>query len=78
MCSRVEASRNMQGREGSKFANWSMDADMQAIRAAAHCSSLSTLFSLMQLAIMKAEATVSPLPERTICSVGFVPLSSSI
>ena len=46
--------------------------------AAAHFSSLSTPFLLMQLAIMMAEATPSPLRERSIFSVGFVPLSSSI
>ena len=46
--------------------------------AGAHLSFLSTLFSLMQLAIIKAEATRSPLLERLIRSVGFVPLSSSI
>ena len=46
--------------------------------AAAHFSSLSTRFPLMQLAIMMAEATPSPLRERSIFSVGFVPLSSSI
>jgi hypothetical protein len=47
-------------------------------RAAAHLSSLSTPFSLMQLAMMMAEATPSPLLERSIFSVGLVPLSSSI
>ena len=45
---------------------------------AAHSSSLSTPFSLMQLAMMMADATPSPLCERSIFSVGFVPLSSSI
>ena len=56
-----------------------MGADTKAnTRAAAHFSSLSTPFSLMQLAMMMAEATPSPLPERSIRSVGFVPLSSSI
>ena len=45
---------------------------------AAHLSSLSTPFSLMQLAMMMADATPSPLLERSIFSVGFVPLSSSI
>ena len=45
---------------------------------AAHLSSLSTLFPLTQLAMMMAEATPSPLRERSIFSVGFVPLSSSI
>jgi hypothetical protein len=47
-------------------------------RAAAHFSSLSTPFSLMQLAMMMAEATPSLLLERLIFSVGLVPLSSSI
>ena len=46
--------------------------------AAAHLSSLSTPFSLMQLAMMMADAMPSPLLERLIFSVGFVPLSSSI
>ena len=45
---------------------------------AAHLSSLSTPFSLMQLAMMMADATPSRLFERSIFSVGFVPLSSSI
>jgi hypothetical protein len=45
---------------------------------ATHLSSLSTPFSLMQLAMMMAEATPSRLPERSIFSAGFVPLSSSI
>jgi hypothetical protein len=57
----------------------SMGIDIKAnTRAAAHLSSLSTSFSLMQLAMMMAEATLSPLPERSIFSVGLVPLSSSI
>ena len=47
-------------------------------RAAAHLSSLSTPFSLMQLAMMMAGATPRPLLERSIFSVGFVPLSLSI
>ena len=45
---------------------------------AAHLSSLSTPFSLMQLAMMMADSTLSLLLERSIFSVGFVPLSSSI
>ena len=55
---------------------------------AMHLSSLSTPFPLMQLAMMMAEATPSPLllaqrspsplPERSIFSAGLVPLSSSI
>ena len=56
-----------------------MGADVKAnTRSAAHFSSLSTRFSLMQLAMMMAEATPSPLFDRSIFSVGFVPLSSSI
>ena len=45
---------------------------------AAHFSVLSTPFPLMQLAMMVVEATPSPWHERSIFSVGFVPLSSSI
>jgi hypothetical protein len=45
---------------------------------ATHLSSLSTPFSLMQLAMMMMEAKPSLLPERLIFSAGFVPLSSSI
>ena len=45
---------------------------------AAHLSSLSTPFSLMQLAMMMVDATPSPFLERSIFLVGFVPLSSSI
>ena len=55
------------------------DAESEHYEAAAHFSSLSTPFVLMQLAIMMAEATPrSSLCERSIFSVGFVPLSSSI
>ena len=39
---------------------------------------MSTPFPLMQLAMMMVEATPSPWHERSIFSVGFVPLSSSI
>ena len=46
--------------------------------AAAHLSSLSTPFSLMQLAMMMADMTPMLLLERSIFSVGFVPLSWSI
>ena len=46
--------------------------------AAAHSSSLSTPFPLMQLAMMMVGATPRPLLERSIFSVGFVPLSLSI
>ena len=45
---------------------------------AAHLSSLSTPFPLIQLAMGVAEATRSPLLDRSIFSVGFVPLSLSI
>ena len=56
-----------------------MGGDTKANTLWAHLSSLSTPFPLMQLAMMKmAEATPSPLRERSIFSVGFVPLSSSI
>ena len=41
-------------------------------------SSLSTLFPLMQLAMMMAEAMPSLLCERSIFSFRFVPVSSSI
>ena len=44
----------------------------------AHFSSLSTPLPLMQLAMMMAEVTHSPLHERSIFSTGFVPVSSSI
>ena len=43
-----------------------------------HPSSFSDPLSLMQLAMMMAEATPSFLPERSILSVGLVPVSSSI
>ena len=45
---------------------------------AVHLSSLSTPFSLMQLAMMMADATRSPWFERSIFLVGFVPFSLSI
>ena len=62
------------------FANVSAGADTKAntLGAAAHLSSLSTPFSLMQLAMTMADATPSPFLERSIFSVGFVPLSLSI
>ena len=47
-------------------------------RRAPHLSSFSDPLSLMQLAMMMAEATPRFLPERSIFSVGVVPLSSSI
>ena len=55
-----------------------VDTKAQKVGSGAHFSSLSTPFSLMQLAMMIAEATPSPFCERSIRSVGFVPLSSSI
>ena len=45
---------------------------------AAHMSSFSDSLPLMQLAMMMAELTPSLLFERSIFSVGLVPLSSSI
>ena len=45
---------------------------------AMHLSSFSDPLPLMQLAMMMAEATPSFLFERSIFSVGLVPLSSSI
>ena len=45
---------------------------------ATHLSSFSDPLPLMQLAMMMAEATPSFLYERSIFSVGVVPLSSSI
>ena len=45
---------------------------------AAHLSSLSTAFSLMQFAMMMADATRSFFGERSIFLVGSVPLSSLI
>ena len=45
---------------------------------AAHMSSFSDPLPWMQLAMMMAEATPSFLFERSIFSVGVVPLSSSI
>ena len=45
---------------------------------AAHMSSFSDSLPLMQLAMMITDSMPSPLPERSIFSVGLVPLSSSI
>ena len=57
----------------------SWGADKNSQRQVAHFSSLSTAFSLMQHAMMMVEGTPSPsFAERSIRSVGFVPLSSSI
>ena len=58
--------------------SWGVDRKASTLGPAAHSSFLSTPFSLMQLAMMMAEATPSVLFERLISSVGFVPLSSSI
>ena len=55
-----------------------VDTKANTLGDAAHFSSLSSPFPLMQFAMMMAEATPSPLSERSIFSVGFVPLSSSI
>ena len=61
----------------SLLCQWALTLKRTLYGAAAHFSSLSTLLPLMQLAY-EAEATPSPLRERSIFSVGFVPLSSSI
>ena len=58
----------------------SMGADAKPIlslgaRRGAHLSSLSTPFSLMQLAMKEAEVTPSPLLEKSSDSTGSVPLS---
>ena len=45
---------------------------------AAHMSSFSDSLPLMQLAMMMAEATPRNLVDRSIFSVGLVPLSASI
>ena len=83
LCSNVVAPNTAsEGQDGNgERVRVSMGADTKAnttCGAAAHLSSFSTPFPLMQLAIMMAEATPSPLLERSIFSVGFVPLSSSI
>jgi len=44
----------------------------------AHLSFFSTVFFLMHLAMMMAEATPKPLLEMSIDSTGRVPLSSSM
>ena len=54
------------------------DAAANTLGVAAHFSSLTTPFSLMQLAMMMADRTPSRLLERSIFSVGFLPLSTSI
>ena len=48
------------------------------MRLQAHSSSLSTPFSLMQLAMMMAEATTRLLPERSIDSTGSSPFNCLI
>ena len=63
---------------GAESCQWALTQKRTLYGAAAHFSVLSTPSPLMQLAIMMAEATPSPLRERSIFSVGFVPLSSSI
>ena len=60
------------------FLSTGVDTKANYTRAAAHFSSLSTPFTLMQLAMIMTEATPSPLCERSIRLVGFVPLSLSI
>ena len=60
------------------FVSVGADTKTNTLWGAAYLSSLSTPFSLMQLAMMMADATPSLLLERSIFSVGFVPMSSSI
>ena len=75
----IETAKHGRGWGGERQAcQWALTQKRTLYGAAAHFSSLSTRFPLMQLAIMMAEATPSPLRERSIFSVGFVPLSSSI
>ena len=75
----IEAAELVPGQAATRERGVSMALTQQRILgAAAHFSSLSTPFPLMQLAIMMAEATPSPLRERSIFSVGVVPLSASI
>jgi hypothetical protein len=75
----IDAAELVDGQTAMWEGGVSMGIDRKAdTRAAAHFSSLSTSFSLMQLAMMMAEATPSLLLERSIFSVGLVPLSSSI
>jgi len=79
LCAKGEENVSEEQRGHGERAGVSMGIDIQAnTRAAAHFSSLSTPFSLMQLAMMMTEATPSPLLERSIFSVSLVPLSSSI
>ena len=69
------------GSKRSTQCQWALTRTGRWVRAggkATHLSSLSTPFSLMQLAMMMAEATPSPLSDRSIFSAGFVPLSLSI
>ena len=76
----VAAQTANEGRDGDAGRpSVSTGADTESnTQAAAHFSSLSTPFSLMQLAMTMAEAMPSPFRERSIRSVGFVPLSSWI
>ena len=70
--------RRLQARVHAKCMLRGADTKANAEGQATHFSSLRMPLSLMQLAMMKAEATPSLLPERSILSVGFVPFSSSI
>ena len=65
---------------GSEHRQRVLTKKRRAFGRSAHLSSLSTPFSLMQLPMMMADADaiLSRLFERSIFSVGFVPLSSSI
>ena len=77
----VEAAERVFVQAASTGWRVSTGADTKAntwVGGGAHFSSLSTPFSLMQLAMMMAEATPRYLFERSIRSVGSVPLSSSI
>ena len=68
---------NVQGRGGicSQMCQRELTQKRMLLGRAAHMSSFSTQFSLMQLAMMMADATPG---KSLIFSVGFVPLSSSI
>ena len=76
----VDAAELVVGQAATRERGVSMGADTKPIlslgaRRGAHLSSLSTPFSLMQLAMKEAEATPSPLLEKSSDSTGSVPLS---
>ena len=64
--------------DGSACVNTKAGPMWFGFEIAAHMSSFSTSFPLMQPAMMTAEATARSFPARLIDSVGFVPFSSSI